>query len=522
MSKHSLGSLIQASRNTLQWRLIGAVIFVSLIFTILVATYSAWQSYHQAQKLQDAKLTSLVNLAKSHDLTLSNKGQTFSLEIDESQPSSSYTDGNEDDLELWQSDPANNSIIIYWLTDPHLKSYFSPTDLELFKQLPDGLYDVQGISNNDEIIKWRVYLSTEPSIKLSSHTKKYIFNRRILVAEKADIRDILAWNSATHILVPMLTLIPLLALVLLLVINRLFLPLRTITTTLSDSINSANTFSLSNSSLSLLNDDEYIKQLPTEIQTFLRVIQSQIKHLLQSMEINKRFVANASHQLRTPMTSVLLLAEQLKDINPEQNEYQQKIDALLASIKRSSHLMNQLLLLVKIEQGVQNDDNLSQFSPSQVIEEVLIDCYPLADKKHISLGVGTLKDIPIPTSELEFKLIVQNLVENAIKYTPNNGQIDISFDANNHHTILQVKDSGPGIPEHELSKITEPFYRSAAQYQKDYHLHSEGFGLGLSIVQNIVSNRGGQLTLTNCYDKADPKSIVGLQVTVAWRQLDLP
>ncbi|WP_296404543.1 HAMP domain-containing sensor histidine kinase [Psychrobacter sp.] len=519
MSNHSIGLLIQKSRNTLQWRLIGAVIFVALIFTVLVATYSAWQSYHQAQKLQDAKLTSLVNLAKSHDLTLSNKNKTITLNYGEDQLNSSNTNLDEDDLELWQSDPVDNPIIIYWLTDKHLKTYFSADELDHLRKLPDGLYDVEGTNSNYELIKWRVYLSTGPitkSSKLSSSAKKHLSNKRIIIAEKADIRDILAWNSATHILIPMLTLIPLLAVVLLLVINRLFLPLREITKTLSDSTNYAHTFLLSDNSLSLLKDEEYINQLPTEIQTFLRVIQSQIKHLLQSMKMNKRFVANASHQLRTPMTSVLLLAEQLKNINPNQIDYQLKIDTLLASIKRTSHLMNQLLLLLKIEQGVQTDDNLYQFSPSRVIEDVLIDCYPLADSKQISLGVGTLKDIPIPVSELEFKLIVQNLVENSIKYTPNKGQIVINLDIKDQRVIFQIKDSGPGIPEHEISKITEPFYRSTAHYQKDYHLHSEGFGLGLSIVQNIINNRGGKLILTNCYDKNEPKSIIGLVATVQW------
>ena len=353
-----------------------------------------------------------------------------------------------------------------------------------------------------------------------------------MVAEKANIREQLAWQNAKQILGSMLLLIPILALVLLFIINQLFLPLRTMTEMLQHGTEpmpeGRNGNQISDNRLQVLTDPNFIQEMPSEIQPFLYVMQHQIQQLLDSMAMNHRFVANASHQLRTPMTAVLLQAEQLQTIAPTDARYPTKIEELLHSIKRSTHLMNQLLLLAKTDQANQTNRNslgaVSPFLPSEVVETVLIDCYPLAQQKHIDLAVTELADLKdvakgLPLNELGFKLIVQNLVENAIKYTPDGGQVEISLTSTNQKICLQVSDTGIGIADSELAKITEPFYRSDSLYDNAQFANTEGFGLGLSIVKNLVSQSRGILTFQNrsANTLVDNQPSSGLTVVVAWQ-----
>lgn len=495
-------------RHSLQWRLVVTLTIVVLLFSCVVAGLGAWQGYKQAQKLQDMKLASLVSLAKSHDLTFQQDqvNVNFNYDLPSLSEVKSDNDRNAIDIELFNNDKQKNRTIIYWLHDPRLQSFFGVSQLEALKNRADGLYDIQTKTGG-----WRVYLFTADPHNADNN----LLTRRLLVAEKSGIRHTLAWQSAKQIILPLLLLIPLLVLVLVLTINQLFLPLRTVTEILQHSANSPQKLAKTayRNDLSLLINDDLVANLPTEIQPFLRLIQQQINDLMTMMASNQRFIANASHQLRTPMTAVLLQAEQLKNLTVGTPNFEQAVDELLASIKRNNHLMNQLLLLAKTEQ-LHPFEKLTAFSTSAIISQLLIDYYPLAEQKQLNLGVDELMDVQLPISELGFNIIAQNLIENAIKYTPSGGSIDVAVyqqvSGTTVQAVLSVKDTGQGIEEADIAKVLEPFY----QTQTDHT--ANGFGLGLSIVSNLIANSGGKLMMQNRYPPSQPTSITGLDVTVTW------
>ncbi len=521
LTKHLSPKLLLT--HSLKSRLSLALMGVMLGFGALVAGFSFWQSYHQAQTIQDTKLTSLVTLAKSHNLSLN--PDIIDIDIGYSgvmsaAASSTGATGSTQQFDILSQDILNSPTIIFWLADPRLQTYFDPSILQQLQQKPDGLYDIQG-----KHTQWRVCLYTPPtdkagkknSIQLSAQLLALTTKppNRLLVAESADIRDKLAWQSATNILLPLVLLIPLLVVAMLLTINRLFRPLNQLTEILTthspsdfaEPTQMGDTNSFENSLFANMDS----QALPDEVRPFIQVIQQQIHALIRTMSVNQRFVANAAHQLRTPMTAVLLQAEQLKHLSPADLHYSQTIEELLISIRRNNHLMNQLLLLAKSEQTrtVQPIDTarLGEFSAQAVLTQLLVDCYPVAQKKHISLGVTKLDDIRLPISELNFTIIAQNLIENALKYTPIGGQVDVALFAETHKLIFSVTDTGKGILEDDLLKITEPFYRTQ-QSQTDHA--NDGFGLGLSIVKNLVANSGAVLQIANRQTEQ------GLVVTVIW------
>lgn len=497
--------------HSLQWRLVVMLTLVVLLFSSVVAGFGAWQGYKQAQKLQDMKLASLVSLAKSHDLTFKQDQINVNFNYDlPLLPGEKIDEGkNAINIELFNNDEQKNRTIIYWLRDPRLQVFFDASQLDALKNRADGLYDIQAKTGG-----WRVYLFTADP----HNTDNNLLTRRLLVAEKSDIRHTLAWQSAKQIILPLLLLIPLLVVVLVLTINQLFLPLRTVTEILQHNSNAPQTLAKTayRNDLSLLINDDLVNNLPTEIQPFLRLIQQQIHDLMSMMASNQRFIANASHQLRTPMTAVLLQAEQLKNLPVGTPTFTQAADELLASIKRNNYLMNQLLLLAKTEQ-MHPLEKLTPFSTCAVISQLLIDYYPFAVQKQLNLGVDELMDVQLPISELGFKIIAQNLIENAIKYTPSGGSIDVAvyqqLSGATSQAILSVKDTGQGIADADMANVLEPFY----QTQTDHA--ANGFGLGLSIVSNLVANSGGRLTLQNRYQSAQSTTIIGLDVTVIW---DMP
>lgn len=510
-------------RHSLQGRLLFTLTAVCLLFSGLVATVSFYQSYRQAQTLQDAKLESLVSLAKNHDLSIDNdqididfKESDFKKNQSPTAPLARPT------LDSLEQDIANNQTLIYWLDDARLQDYFSQDTLYHLTKKDDGFYEIQGKNGT-----WRLYIYTQIQEKIvhlpsprekpknpyalktppPTLTKTITKERRLVIGELLDIRNQLAWQSAKTILLPLLLLIPLLLLVIAITVHQVFKPLARLTDGLTQNFNAVihPNRTLEKSALKTEWIDPFNEEkLPNEIRPFIQVIREQMQHLLDSLALNERFVSNASHQLRTPMTAIFLQAQQLKlndNATPAHiREQSHAIDSLLDSIKRNNHLINQLLTLSKSEQKNQ-PSAVAPFSPSQVVTDVLLDFYPIASQKNINLGVAVLQDVKITIAELSFKIIVQNLIENAIKYTPPEGQVDISLFDTDGATYLMVQDSGIGISEAELDNILEPFYRANAvtavtQTPQGSPL-AEGFGLGLAIVNNLVTASQGELIIAN-------------------------
>jgi two-component system OmpR family sensor kinase len=135
---------------------------------------------------------------------------------------------------------------------------------------------------------------------------------------------------------------------------------------------------------------------------------------------------------------------------------------------------------------------------------VLEDLMPLAEAKNIDIGIEGSQDAEVRVNEMDIVAIVKNLVDNAIRYTPDNGRIDLLLEKTVNHALMRIRDDGPGIPLIERERIFDPFYRTLGNEQT-------GSGLGLSIVATVIARIGAEIRL----DFSDPLAQTGLTVTVS-------
>jgi len=230
------------------------------------------------------------------------------------------------------------------------------------------------------------------------------------------------------------------------------------------------------------------RDLPEEAHEQVNVINALMDRLGQVLELQKQFIANATHQLRTPVTVLRTQTElALKTSSPE--ELFKLIRSMERATARLSRLTNQLLNLARAEAGLQGLVEAGPVSIITVVEEVSAALAPAALAKAIDLH------IQVPSVETLIKgdrsmldEMVSNIVDNAILYTPAGGQIDIVVTNMGNRVKLVITDNGPGIPEAEREKVFQRFYRGEKTLQ-------EGSGLGLAIAHEIVVLHGGQISL---------------------------
>jgi len=211
-------------------------------------------------------------------------------------------------------------------------------------------------------------------------------------------------------------------------------------------------------------------------------------------KIRRDFVANVSHELKTPATSLRLLAESLVDILDEDPEQARFFAGQLKNeTERLAQLITDLLDLARLEseEGVQNPTPVDVRS---VLMVVLSRLRPAARRKNITLswkrsGSATLYDVL--GDETQLISMFSNLVENAVKYTPPGGRVEVMGQSGEGEVVVGFSDTGIGIPSEKLVRIFERFYRVDKARSKE----TGGTGLGLSIVRHVAENHGGRVTV---------------------------
>ena len=208
------------------------------------------------------------------------------------------------------------------------------------------------------------------------------------------------------------------------------------------------------------------------------------KLLDQSRE---EFVANVSHELKTPLTSMKVLCDSLlvqPDVPVEL--YQEFMGDLSEEIERENKIINDLLALVKLDK-TGGKLNIQSQDINALVERILKRLRPLAEKQNIELIFESYRSVIAEVDEVKLALVVTNLVENAIKYNKENGWVQVSLNADHKYFYLKVTDSGIGIPQEETEHIFERFYR----VDKSHSREIGGTGLGLAIVRNaVIMHRG--------------------------------
>jgi two-component system sensor histidine kinase TctE len=244
--------------------------------------------------------------------------------------------------------------------------------------------------------------------------------------------------------------------------------------------------------------------LPAEVHEQVHVINDLMHRLGKTIAIQRRFVADATHQLRTPIT-VLRTQTELALRADDPGELRAIVKKLDLATARLARLANQLLNLSRAEAGLTGSLDFADIAVAEVVEDVVARLVPAALEKEIEIRVDIAEHGPSVRGDRQLlSEMLANLVDNAIRYTLAGGQIDINIRVVDGHTLWVVADNGPGIPEPDRLKVLERFYRGS-------DAPSEGSGLGLAIVHEIVALHGGSI------DLASGAGGAGLQVTV-----DLP
>jgi two-component system OmpR family sensor kinase len=323
--------------------------------------------------------------------------------------------------------------------------------------IADGLYTIsQGEG------PWRVLVRTRAD------------GSRVAIAQPTAARDEIARDSAVQAVLPFFALIPCLMLLTTVVIHYSFRPVTRLAKQLDDG-------KQSHHPQQLKSDD-----IPTELQPFINSINRLLERIAVMFDHQRRFIAHAAHELRTPITALAVQAENLKRSElPE--DARNRLIVLGCGIQRSARLLEQLLALAKYEDGrtaslaVRLDD---------VVKSVVGDYLTPARARSIDLGFSRLETVWVRGDDTALAVMVRNLIDNAIRYSREGGRVDVSVFRGEDRAFLLVEDTGPGIADGALDDVFEPFNRGA-------QVESDGTGLGLSIVRRIVDNHNGTIRLEN-------------------------
>jgi two-component system OmpR family sensor kinase len=310
---------------------------------------------------------------------------------------------------------------------------------------------------------------------------------RIAVAQEAGFRNRIAREGAMRTVMPLLILMPVLLLIVADLVRKLFRPIAV----LSREIDQRDEREL--------HPVEY-RHLPSEVRPFAVAINRLLGRVESAMASQRRFVADAAHELRSPLTALSLQAERLADTDLPAVA-RERLVLLRQGIERSRSLLDQLLSFAR----AQSDTGIGQapVSLQDVFRRVLEDLMPLADVKRIDIGVDGTVDAQVSGSELDMLALVKNLVDNAIRYTPPGGQVDLSAGVSDGYIVLRVRDTGPGIAPTDRERVFDPFYRVLGSEQL-------GSGLGLSIVRAIADRMGARIE----FGYADEAAQAGLSITI--------
>jgi len=310
---------------------------------------------------------------------------------------------------------------------------------------------------------------------------------RFAVTQLTDVRDDIASSMALRTLLPIAALIPCLLLVAALVVAGSLRPMIRLAGDLG--LRRADDMT----SLPLVG-------IPSELRPFIASINELLVRMKLMMDQQRRFIADAAHELRTPITALGLQAENLDPADlPEQAR--ERLGALKQGMRRTKHLLEQLLALARHEAGPNGEATVVPLD--RTVKELVADLVPDAARKGIDLGFQLIEPIATKGEPVMIATMIRNLLDNAVRFTPQGGRVDIGIYREGNEAVVQIEDTGPGIPSGDIDRIFEPFFRGSRPAE-------DGTGLGLSIVKRIVDRLGGIVVLENISDRP-PK---GLRATV--------
>ena len=417
---------IQTLKQSLQVRISIALILMFLPLSIIAGAFSYYQTYHEAEELQDDLLRQTAAYINPKTTDYTKIGSENHILI--------QTFGQEDTVPL------------------------SDTLGEGFHTIKGGVDD----DDDDDDDEYRAYIRQTPQGKIA-------------VLQETEYRDDLAATAAYQSVLPLLIALPLMILLTVWITYRAMRPVKTLSAALGKR---------RSDDLSPLDGEG----VPSEIQGFVTAINQLLQRTGENIRRQQRFIADAAHELRSPLTALSLQAERLTKL-PQSDEAREQTGLILQSIQRNRHLLEQLLTHARA-QGSETQRNLTDISLQAQFRRVLQELMPLALDKQQDIGVAVENDLRIRADDTEIYTLIKTFTDNAIRYTPAGGRIDIGFSETPTTLAIWVEDDGPGIPAAERSRVTDAFYRILGTEQ-------QGTGLGLSIADAIAKRYGGKLILAD-------------------------
>jgi two-component system OmpR family sensor kinase len=310
---------------------------------------------------------------------------------------------------------------------------------------------------------------------------------RFAVTQLTDVRDDIASSMALRTLLPIAALIPFLLLVAALVVAGSLRPV----VRLAGDLDARRADDMTSLPLA---------GTPSELHPFIASINGLLERMKLMMDQQRRFVADAAHELRTPITALSLQAENLDPVDlPEQAR--ERLGALKQGMRRTKHLLEQLLALARHEAGP--NDEATVVPLDRTVKDLVADLVPDSARKGIDLGFQLIEPIATKGGPVMVATMIRNLLDNAVRFTQQGGRVDVGVYREGNEAVVQIEDTGPGIPSGDIDRIFEPFFRGSRPAE-------DGTGLGLSIVKRIVDRLGGTVVLENISDRPSK----GLRATV--------
>jgi len=244
-------------------------------------------------------------------------------------------------------------------------------------------------------------------------------------------------------------------------------------------------------------DDPVIGPNYYETEQIINAFNALLRRMKVLDDSRQEFVSNVSHELKTPITSIKVLADSLLSQENVPNEvYREFMQDIGAEIDREDKIINDLLALVKMDKKA-SGLNITSVDVVLLTEVVLKRMKPIAQRRNIDLTLESKRTITAEIDEVKISLVIMNLVENAIKYNRDNGWVKVELDADHQYFTVKVMDSGIGIPGDSLDHIYERFYR----VDKSRSREIGGTGLGLAIARNAVLMHRGTIDVTSTVDE---------------------
>jgi len=323
--------------------------------------------------------------------------------------------------------------------------------------------------------RWRMYI-----VKHETWT--------VIVAQDYQLRQDTIRDTAITLIIPQLLVVPFLVVVTLLIIRKTFSPLLAVSTAIQ---------ARSPEDLQPLK----IEHMPREIRPIIQALNQWMHKVANTLILQKRFTSDAAHELRTPVTALKLQIGAMAQAGKD--ELKQLVQLANTGVARMERLVQQLLTLARVDPDAMPQARQSIHLNSLVIK-VLNDLKTIYQEKQLDIGFTHVDEVHVTGAPDDIEMLLNNLLINAIHYTPFAGMINLKLIQQPDVVIFEVEDSGPGIPEAEMDKVFERFYRSP-------HASASGSGLGLAIVREVAQGHGAEVRLSN-----RPNS--GLVVTVRFKQ----